>query len=349
MTRVLVVDDSALVRRALAAALDAEADLEVVAHAVDPYEARRAIVEHEPDVVVLDLELPRMDGLAFLRRLMQAHPMPVVVYSAFTADNGALVLEALALGAVEVVHKPDERDAFAASLVQLVGAVRRAARARVRRVEPSRRLMRVREASQGDDPRRAVIALGASTGGPAALAHVLEALPTDVPPVVVAQHMPGMFTRLFAEHLDGVCRLSVHEARDGEDLERGHVYVAPGDAHLRVTCRGDGLVGRVAFDEPVGHCRPSVDVLFESVAHASGASAVAVLMTGMGRDGAAGLAAVRRAGGVTIAQDEATSVVWGMPAAAVEAGAVERIVPLRAIAAEILAALSPRVAGRTSP
>ncbi len=344
MIRVLIVDDSAIVRRAIAAAIDAEPDLVVVAQADDPYAARRAIVAERPDVVVLDLELPRMDGLSFLDRLMRAHPLPVVVYSAFTGGNRDLVVEALEKGAVDVVDKPDDRDRFAASLVELVERVRVAAHARVQAAGSARHRVRVREAGQRD-ARRALVALGASTGGPAALRRVLEELPADVPPVVVAQHMPVEFTELFAAHLDAACRLSVHEAIDGESLEAGHVYVAPGGGHLRVERRGDDLVARVEAGDPIDHCRPSVDVLFESVAEAAGSAAIAVLMTGMGRDGARGMAAIRRAGGTTIAQDEHTSVVWGMPRAAIDAGAVERVVALDAIAQAILAALARPRAG----
>ena len=336
---VLVVDDSAVVREAVSGLL-ANAG-HTVATAADPLIARRRIASARPDVIVLDLEMPREDGLTFLRELAARDPIPVVICSTHSPRGSRVALEALREGAVDVVEKPrlGRRDAADESVTLLLDAVLGATRARVRRSRragpPLPAAVSPRAAGR---PSTGVIALAASTGGPQALAEVLRELPADAPGTLVVQHMPAGFTEAFARHLDEECRMTVKEAVAGDRVSDGVVLIAPGGQHLTLRRDALGLSVDVAGGPLVSRHRPSADVLFQSVATVLGQHAVGVLMTGMGDDGARGLLAMRQAGAATLAQDESTSVVFGMPREAVLRGAVEEILPLGAIAAGIISA-----------
>jgi len=347
--RVLVVDDSALVRQAITEALARDPGIEVVGSACDPYVAREKIAQLDPDVLTLDLEMPRMDGLTFLRILMRHHPLPVVVVSSLTQEGSAAAMEALEAGAVDVLAKPDGTLSIGNLGARLAFHVKAAAAARPARpggagpAPPA--AIPVAGPPARPDPRQLIV-IGSSTGGVEALRTILPALPRDLPPVAVVQHISASFSRIVAERLDAACAIDVHEARDGETLRPGACAIAPGDSHLALEpLAGGGFRARLLKTPPIHHCRPAVDVLFRAAAEAAGAGTVAVLLTGMGSDGALGMLAVRTAGGMTIAQDEATSVVWGMPRAAVEAGAADSVLPLADIPAAIVAAVSRR--GRT--
>ncbi|HEU4559293.1 MAG TPA: chemotaxis-specific protein-glutamate methyltransferase CheB [Longimicrobium sp.] len=333
---VLVVDDSAVLRQLVTALLSRQPGVEVRA-APDPLVALDKIRARRPDVVLLDLEMPRMNGLAFLRAVMDADPLPVVVFSGLTQRGTESALEALRLGAVEVLAKPGAGEGFAGVAVHLVRAVREAARARPRPAGAGLPLALPRppRAPRGANASRLVV-VGASMGGPEALHTLLAGLPADAPGMVVAQHMPAGFTAAFARSLNARCRLEVREAVDGDAVAPGVVLVAPGSGHARV--RGAAGSWRVEVEKGphLGGCRPSVDALFHSAAEAAGSCAMGVLLTGMGSDGAQGLLALRRAGAATLAQDEATSVVYGMPGAAAALGAAGQILPLRAIGAALL-------------
>lgn len=332
--RVLVVDDSALVRRILTRELASVAGIEVVGAASDPYEARDLIVESRPDVITLDIEMPRMDGLTFLRKLMLHHPMPVIVVSSLTTHGSELALEALDAGAVDVIGKPGPSYGVGDMAAQLAERIFGAAVAQVRapaRSLPAPRLAMSRQATR-------IVALGASIGGTKALQQVLEAMPHDGPGIVIVQHMPEHFTSAFAARLREICAIDVCEARDGDEVIRGRALIAPGNRHLVLRSSMAGYSVHVRSGPLVSGHRPSVDVLFRSVARYAGSAAVGVLMTGMGHDGAAGLEAMRRAGARTIVQDAATSVVFGMAREAIRRDAAERIVPLSGIASAVLAA-----------
>jgi two-component system, chemotaxis family, protein-glutamate methylesterase/glutaminase len=326
MIRVLIVDDSATMRKLIAAALSADPDIQVVGEAADPLQAREAIKALSPDVITLDVEMPNMNGLDFLERLMRLRPMPVVMVSTLTTRGAEATLAALELGAVDCVAKPASGTPHAFDV--LIEKVRAAAQARVRPrgapVAPC--------ATEGQfAPADRIVAIGSSTGGVEALLILVERLPANCAPTVITQHMPATFTKSFAERLNRTCAAEVREARDGDPLAPGKVFLAPGgDSHLEI----DGvnhLRCRVVPGPPVsGHC-PSVDRLFDSVARVAKARGVGVILTGMGRDGAKGLLAIREAGGRTLGQNEATSVVYGMPKAAFELGAVERQLPLEKI------------------
>lgn len=331
--RVLVVDDSALVRRMAREALDADPEIQVVGVAADPYEARDRLVQLQPDVITLDLEMPRMDGLTFLRLLMERRPMPVVVLSSLTPRGSDFALEALRLGAIEVIGKPGGTYSFGSIGAELIAKVKAAAASRPRtfQARPPERALRPFAASAGaDEPaRRSLIVLGASTGGVEALREIFCALPPGLPPIAIVQHIPALFSRKFAERLGEMGPIRVHEAVDGERLEPGAGVVAPGDRHLLVHWNGAEHVARVVSGPPVWHQRPAVDLLFRSVVETgSGGHCVAGLLTGMGRDGADGLLRLRENGAVTFAQDEASCVVYGMPRAAAEAGAAQTVLPL---------------------
>lgn len=339
--QVLVVDDSAVVREVVSAVLGQEPDLRVTT-AADPIIALDKMRAARPDVILLDLEMPRMDGLTFLRRVMATDPIPVVVCSAAATRGADAAIRALEEGAVDVIAKPQlgVRDFLHESAVALTDAVRAAARARVPRpqaaggaapaVGPARLVA-------PPLPDRRIVAIGASTGGTEALRAILTALPADAPGVVVVQHMPERFTAAFAARLDGLCRVEVKEAVTGDRLIEGRVLVAPGNRHTTVRRSGSVFVADVADGPLVSRHRPSVDVLFRSVARAAGEAAVGVILTGMGSDGADGLLEMKLAGAATIAQDEATSVVFGMPGEAVARGAVDEVLPLDRIPAAILA------------
>ncbi len=345
-TRVLVVDDSALMRQLLAGILSQDPQIEVVGAAADPYAAWDKIRTLQPDVLTLDVEMPRMDGLTFLEKLMRAHPMPVVMISSLTQQSCETTLRALELGAVDFVSKPrlDVTRGTAELAAEIVAKVKAAAAARV---QPRRPQRNGAAAAAGTPPRssllkstHAVIAVGASTGGTEALREFLTGLPPDAPGVAIVQHMPANFTRAFAMRLDGLARIRVVEARDGDRLLPGHALVAPGDFHMEIVRSGASYGVRVFSGDAVNRHRPSVDVLFHSAARALGRNAAGVILTGMGNDGAHGLLAMRQAGARTFAQNEATCVVFGMPREAIALGAAERVAPLEDLAPAVLGALA---------
>ena len=336
--RVLVIDDSAYVRQILTQILRTDPGIEVVGSASDAHVARAMIRRLNPDVLTLDIEMPRMDGLTFLRHLMRLRPMPVVMVSSLTERGAEVTLDALALGAVDFLPKPHMdlgvtlRDYGA----ELIAKVRTAARVGVRSTVATAVAPR---AQQSDAPLRTtniILAIGASTGGTEAIREVLGQLPADAPGTVITQHIPRAFSAAFARRLNESSALRVQEAEEGQQVLPGHAYVAPGDRHLRIDRSGARYVCRLDQGPAVNHLRPSVDVLFESVAQAAGARAIGVLLTGMGRDGAQGLLQMRKEGSQTIAQDEASSVVWGMPGEAVALGAAQLVLPLSAMAAKLM-------------
>lgn len=332
--RVLVVDDSAVVREVLGRELSRFRDIEVVGSAPDPYVARDMIVRLAPDVMTLDVEMPRMDGITFLRRVMEHRPVPTIVVSSLTPKGGDMAMEALQAGAVDVLCKPGSAYSVGDLAPLLAEQVRAAALAKNRIAAkapstPPRRLSLTRTTD-------CVIALGASTGGTQALETVMSALPANSPGILVAQHMPPEFTRAFAGRLDKVCGMEVREARHGDAVVPGVALVAPGNWHLELRRDGARYVAVLHQGERRHYQRPAVDCLFESVADWAGRNAVAAILTGMGADGAAGLLRIREAGGRTIAQDAETSVVWGMPGEAVRLGGAEDVLPLDSIAGRLL-------------
>jgi two-component system chemotaxis response regulator CheB len=333
--RVLIVDDSAIVRKLLADALSGESDIEVAGTAPDPYVARDKILALEPDVLTLDIEMPRMDGLTFLKKLMQFHPLPVIVISSLAQTSCRVALEALESGAVEVLAKPGGPYSVGELRQNLAHKVRAAAAARLSRDRQPAPAAPRPAAARGLPPGE-VIAIGASTGGTEAIAALMAALPAGAPPVLIAQHIPPGFSRAFANRLAGLSAMEVKEAADGDLVVPGRALVAPGDLHLLLRRSGGALYAAVKNGPRVCYQRPSVDVLFQSVAEAAGARAVGVLLTGMGSDGAQGLLGLRRAGAHTIAQDEASCVVFGMPREAIALGAAERVVALPFIPDAIL-------------
>ncbi|HEY5057365.1 MAG TPA: chemotaxis response regulator protein-glutamate methylesterase [Acidobacteriaceae bacterium] len=365
--RVLIVDDSAIVRKVLTEAIAAEPDIEVIATAPDAYIARDKILALHPDVITLDLEMPRMDGLTFLRQLMFLKPIPTIVVSAQGHASCVATLEALRCGAVDVVAKPASANALRDLRLTLTDKIRGAASARPRPANDSPAILRkpsptttpasnavipsesrsvgrvegpphsiARAITSGSsfttDFSRSLIAIGASTGGTVAIQDVLTRLPADMPPILITQHIPAGFSSAFAERLNRICALEVREAIHGDVLRPGLALLAPGDHHLVLHHGPHGLTVELDRGPEVCYLRPSVDVMFFSIAQSVGSSAIAVLLTGMGTDGARGMAALRQAGAATIAQDEASSVVYGMPREAVRLGAVETVVPLSSIA-----------------
>lgn len=333
--RVLVVDDSAVVRKLLSDALRQAADIEVVGAASDPFMARDLILRHEPDVLTLDIEMPRMDGLSFLARVMQHRPMPVIVVSSLTQQGSATSVEALRLGAIDVIAKPGGPGSVGAVADQIVRRIRmlrqspvRLHAARALGTTPPPSAVSSPSVVAGRRPAQSVILIGASTGGTQAIEAVLTRLPADMPPILIVQHMPPVFTRSFAERLDRVAPLSVREATGGEVVTNGRVYVAPGDHHM-VLVR-EGLQLKIALNDgpPVHYQRPAVDVLFNSAAKLKNVPMVAAILTGMGSDGADGLLALRRAGAETIAEDEHSCVVFGMPKEAIARGAAMHVATL---------------------
>ena len=336
MIQVLVVDDSALMRQMLTSVLNADPDIEVVGAAPDPLCARQMIKDLNPDVVTLDVEMPKMDGLTFLKKIMTLRPMPVIMVSSLTKKGAETTMRALESGAVDFVAKPAcaAEDSLTHLKMDLVPKVKAAVGARIvtkRRVEPnaspSKTVRRRRSAR--------LIAIGASTGGVVAIRSILSSLPPKCPGVIITQHMPPAFTRSFAARLDQSSSITVVEASDGERIQAGHAYVAPGGYHLEVASRHQGLVCCLKEGSPVSGHQPSVDVLFRSVAQHVGAQAIGVILTGMGRDGADGLLTMRQTGALTLGQNQATCVVYGMPRAANEIGAVTEELSLKDIAKEI--------------
>ena len=351
--RVLIVDDSALVRSLLSDILRDAPDIEVVGVAADAHAAREKIKRLNPDVLTLDVEMPKMDGITFLRNLMRLRPMPVVMVSSLTDRGADVTLDALALGAVDYLAKP--KIDIAATLKdyaeELIEKIRIAAHASVRALDPrqARAPARIGPAHDADAvlprsppngrPLRTtdrIIAIGASTGGTEAIREVLQRLPPDCPGVVIAQHIPKAFSAAFARRMNDCCPMSVCEAQDGQQVLAGHAFIAPGDRHLMLVRDGARYVCRLDHGVPVNRHKPSVDVLFRSVAQNAGRNGIGVLLTGMGKDGARGLKEMLDGGSRTIAQDEASSVVWGMPGEAVALGATEHVLPLESIAGAIV-------------
>jgi len=350
--RVLIIDDSASVRQALTRVLEEDPEIEVMGAASDPFMAARKIQEEVPDVITLDVEMPRMDGITFLRKIMAQKPIPVVMCSSLTEEGSATLMQALEAGAVDIILKPrigaaDHlaesgtriREAVKGAAVARLGAGRRAAAAST----PVSKL--TADAVLPPPSGRAmakttemVVCIGASTGGTEALRVLLEQLPANAPGIVIVQHMPEKFTAAFAKRLNGLCEVEVKEAEHGDPVLRGHVLIAPGDRHMMLERQGARYHVAVREGPLVSRHRPSVDVLFRSAARAAGANAMGVIMTGMGDDGARGMNEMHQAGAYTVAQDEASSIVFGMPKEAIAHGGVERILPLDQIAREILAA-----------
>ncbi|HVP57097.1 MAG TPA: chemotaxis response regulator protein-glutamate methylesterase [bacterium] len=339
MIKVLIVDDSAVVRKILTDELSKYVDIDVVGTAVDPYAARDKIVRLEPDVITLDLEMPRMDGLSFLAKLMRHYPKPVVVVSSLTPKNSEMAIKALELGAVEVICKPGPAYSTPDIARQLVGAIRAAASARVKERDESADSETQSMEEIGIETSHKIVAIGASTGGTRAVEDILRVMPANSPGIMIVQHMPENFTRAFADRLNQICKMEVKEAADNDRVVPGVALVAPGGKHMLLKRSGALYIARLKDGPPVHHQRPSVDVLFESVAAGAGANAVGVLLTGMGCDGARGLLAMRQKGAHTMAQDEATSVVFGMPGEAVKLGAAIEVRPLPAIPKAILDAV----------
>jgi two-component system chemotaxis response regulator CheB len=353
--KVLIVDDSALVRSLLTDILRADPGIEVVGVASDAHIAREKIKALNPDVLTLDVEMPKMDGITFLKNLMRLRPMPVVMVSSLTERGADVTLDALALGAVDYLSKP--KIDLAATLKdygdELIEKIRTASKASVRALDPRRAAaiatnMAAKAAHSTDavlpkapPPKQLrttdrIIAIGASTGGTEAIKEVLMRLPPDTPGVVIAQHIPKAFSGPFAKRMNDCCHVTVYEAEDGQQVLAGHAYIAPGDRHLMVVRDGARYVCRLDDGVPVNRHKPSVDVLFRSVAQNAGGNAIGAILTGMGKDGARGLKEMLDAGSRTIAQDEATSVVWGMPGEAVALGAAQHVLPLENVAGKIL-------------
>jgi two-component system chemotaxis response regulator CheB len=346
--RVLIVDDSAVVRQVLAEIISADPELEVTATAADPFIAAERMKTAVPDVITLDVEMPRMDGLSFLQKLMSQHPIPVVMCSSLTGKGSETAFRALELGAVDIIEKPrlGTRQFLEESRLRICDALKAASQARLRRMQEGRHDIPPKltaDAVMAKPKSRAlirttenIVVVGASTGGTEALRTFLSGLPADGPGIVIVQHMPEYFTSAFAQRLDGLCRISVKEAADNDTVVRGRALIAPGNRHILLKRSGARYYVEVKDGPLVCRHRPSVDVLFRSAARYAGKNAVGVIMTGMGDDGARGMLELKEAGAVTIAQDEATSVVFGMPHEAIKSGAVDRVLPLQAIAADVV-------------
>jgi two-component system, chemotaxis family, protein-glutamate methylesterase/glutaminase len=345
MIKVLIVDDSAIVRKVLTEELSKFEDIQVVGSAMDPYVARDKILELHPDVLTLDLEMPRMDGLSFLAKLMKHYPLPVIVVSSLAPHNSEVALKALELGAVDVIAKPGTQFSVPDVSRTLVRAIRAASVAKIQRrsieeIEASA----VREKKMTTSVHQfrttnKILAIGASTGGTTALETVLRGLPADIPGTVIVQHMPEVFTKTFADRLNNVCSMRVQEAKDGDPVSPGLALVAPGGKHMVLQQSGALNIVRLKDGPMVHYQRPAVDVLFQSVARYVGRNAVGVILTGMGADGAKGLLDMKENGAYTLAQDEKSCVVFGMPKEAIKMGAVDKIVSLTDMADEILEAL----------
>ncbi|MEW5723354.1 MAG: chemotaxis response regulator protein-glutamate methylesterase [Thermodesulfobacteriota bacterium] len=338
MTKVLIVDDSAIVRKIFTEELSKEPDIEVVGAAPDPYVARDKILQLKPEVITLDIEMPRMDGITFLRKLMKHYPLPVIIVSSLTPKGSALALEAMEAGAIEVIAKPGGSYSVGEMGAQLADKIRAAARAKPLKRETSGppapgATMSTRALAETTNK---IVAIGASTGGTEALKEVLTRMPPNSPGMVIVQHMPANFTRAFADRLNGLCQITVREAKDNDSAVPGTALIAPGNLHLLLKRSGARYYVQVKHGPMVHHQRPAVDVLFNSTAQYAGANAVGVILTGMGSDGAAGLKKMKEAGAGTIAQDEASCVVYGMPKEAIKAGAVDKVMPLTKIPQTIL-------------
>lgn len=335
--KVLIVDDSLLFRESLSREISKDPDVEVVGTATDPYMARDMIIKLKPDVLTLDVEMPKMNGIDFLKKLMPQYPLPVIVVSSISQN----IMDALDAGAVEFVTKPNvNRPGGMNSFVsELIVKIKIASTAKVGNLKkeytPSKNVV-----NTGINAMNTIVAIGASTGGTDAIFAVVSRLPRDMPPILIVQHMPPVFTKLYADRLNNTCKLEVKEAEDGDALKPGRVLIAPGDYQMRLVKKANGLFVKCSKEEKVsGHC-PSVDVLFDSVAEVAGKQAIGVILTGMGRDGANGLLKMKKKGAYTIGQDEKTSIVYGMPMVAYNIGGVEKQLPLEKIADEIVRVLS---------
>lgn len=338
LIKVLVVDDSALIRSILKEIIDSQPDMRTVGVASHPLMAREMIKTLNPDVLTLDVEMPQMDGLTFLDKLMRLRPMPVLMISSLTERGSEVALRALELGAVDFITKPklgvvDGMNAYAK---EIADKIRSASRARVRARETAVHVEDLPAIGNRLSTTEKIIAVGASTGGTEALKQFLVPMPADTPAILVAQHMPEAFTKSFAARLDGLCKMTVKEAEHNERVLPGHVYIAPGHSHLMLRRSGTNYLTELSQSDPVNHHRPSVEVLFRSVAQCAGANVAGVMLTGMGKDGAAGMLEMRQAGAYNFAQDEATSVVFGMPREAIAVGAVDEVLPISEIAPRVL-------------
>jgi two-component system chemotaxis response regulator CheB len=338
-TKVLIVDDSALIRSVMSEIVNSQADMEVVATAPDPLVARELIKKHNPDVLTLDVEMPKMDGLDFLEKLMRLRPMPVLMVSSLTERGSEITMRALELGAVDFVTKPKlSIQAGMREYTELItDKIRAAARARVKRSAvagtPTTSLPALRSPLTSSEK---LIIIGASTGGTEAIREFLMQMPSDCPGILIAQHMPEGFTSSFARRLDSLCKISVVEAAGNERVLPGHAYIAPGHSHLLLARSGANYMTKIEQTDPVNRHRPSVDVLFRSAAVAAGKNAVGVILTGMGKDGAAGMLEMKNAGAHNFAQDEASCVVFGMPREAIAVGAAHEVAPLTALPGLVL-------------
>ena len=329
--KVLVVDDSAVVRKVFREELSRQKDIEVVGTAPDPYIARDRIVQLKPDVITLDIEMPRMDGITFLRKLMKYYPLPVIIISSLTPKGGKLAMEALSAGALEVMSKPSGSYSVGEMGVQLIDRVRAVSRIKVgpatkKTPDSAAQSMPISKAML--ETTNKIIAIGASTGGTEALKVVLTKMPVNAPGILVVQHMPAHFTSSFAERLDDLSAITVKEAKDGDSLVNGTALIAPGNFHMLLKRSGARYYVQVKTGPLVHHQRPAADVLFRSVANYAGRNAVGIILTGMGADGALGLLKMREAGARTVAQDEKSCIVFGMPKEAIKLGAAEKVVPL---------------------
>ena len=337
MVKVLIIDDSPLIRRLLSEILSQASDIEVVGCAEDPYQAREMIKLLNPDVLTLDVEMPKMDGISFLRNLMRLRPMPVVMISTLTQQGSPITLEALELGAVDFIAKPtvNVKQQMSQYAYVVQQKVRVAAGARVRSFKKVSTVSELLP-SNAQFLLNKIIAIGASTGGTEAIKEVLIKMPTNCPAIVITQHIPPVFSTSFAQRMDRTCAINVKEAQHGDKLTAGWAYIAPGGLHLSIKKRGASLYCELDDSEPVNRHKPAVDVLFNSLLECGGKNIVAALLTGMGSDGAKGLLSIKQAGGYTIAQDEFSSVVWGMPKAAVDLGAAHEIVALDKVTQRLL-------------
>jgi two-component system, chemotaxis family, protein-glutamate methylesterase/glutaminase len=345
--KVLIVDDSAVIRRILTEELAKDPDLEVVGTAEDPYAARRQIVALKPDVITLDLDMPRMDGLTFLKKLKVHYPIPVVILSAFTPAGCQMALKAMELGAIEVMHKPDGDSGakLPEVMIMLADKIKAAAQLGVSgfrglAVEQDLKQYDFSQAVLSTQAQDTIVAIGASTGGTEALRYLIPQLPAHFPGLLVTQHMPEYFTGTFAEHLNQMSQMEVREAKDGDAVRPGLVLVAKGNNHMLLRKQADTYCVEIKDGPLVNRQKPSVDVLFDSVARCAGKNSIGVLLTGMGDDGAKGLLHLNEAGGFTIAQDKESSVVFGMPRIAIELGAAKKIVALKDIPAVLMQYLS---------
>lgn len=338
--RVLVVDDSALIRKSFERMLADEEDIEIVASAKDPYDAREKLVEFTPDVMLLDVEMPRMDGLTFLGKVMQHRPMPVIIVSSIAEEGGRVAMRAYELGAVEVICKPTASVGLNEVKTRVIDAIRAARRSKMAAVKPAidavKPALRSRSKRPSSAYKRSVIAIGASTGGTEATNKVLASFGPNDPGILIIQHMGAHFMAAYAERLNANHEIEVRIARDGDKIESGVALMAPGDKHMTVQKRGSGYLVRIIDGEKVHHQRPAVDITFNALARVAGSDAVGMLLTGMGRDGAEGLLAMKKAGALTVAQDQETCVVYGMPRVANELGAVDEVCALTEIGEQAL-------------